>query len=140
MVYSLFQGEIVQYKTNLPSGTFDIEPNFDCSDTTATSCCTTKLSDNVSKTREKSPKQFVKPTTSKRKKLKITEGEKEDPQIQKDFDFMQQVMPKEDSTHTFGKYVAEKLNQFDATRKAILIYKINQLIFDAEMEKLSAET
>lgn len=53
---------------------------------------------------------------------------------------MQQLTPKEDSTHTFGKYVAQKLNQFDATKKAILIYKINQLIFDAEMEKLSAKT
>lgn len=49
-------------------------------------------------------------------------------------------MPKEDSTDTFGKYVAQKLNQFDATKKAILIHKINQLIFDAEMEKLNTET
>lgn len=40
----------------------------------------------------------------------------------------------------FGKYVAQKLNQFDATKKKILIHTINQLIFYAEMEKLSTET
>lgn len=92
----------------------------------------------MSKTQEEAPNTFVKLITPRRKRLKIRECEKEDPRIQKAFDFLQQARPKEDSTHTFGKYVAEKLNQFDAKNKAILIYKINQLIFDAEMEKLSS--
>lgn len=107
-----------------------------------TSCSATDLSDNVTNTQEKAPKTaktFVKPTTPKRKRSTFRECEKEDPRIQKAFDFLQQPMPQEDLTQTFGKYVAQKLNQFDATKKAILIHKINQLIFDAEMEKLSAK-
>lgn len=99
--------------------------HIDCSDTPVTSCSTTDLSDNVTNTQEETPKTaktFVKPTTPMRKRSKFRECEKEDPRIQKAFDFLQQPMPQEDSTQTFGKYVAQKLNQFDATKKAILIH------------------
>lgn len=95
-----------------------------------TSCSATDLSDNVTNIQEEAPKMaktFVKPTTPRRKRSKFRECEKEDPRIQRAFDFLQQPMPQENSTHTFGKYMAQKLNQFDATKKAILIHKINQL-------------
>lgn len=105
-----------------------------------TSCSTTELSNSLKITQEEAPKKFFKLATHRRKRSNLSENEKVAPRVQKGFDFSQQQMPKEDSTHTFGKYVAQKLNQFDATNKAILIHKINQLIFDAEMEKLSAET
>lgn len=45
-------------------------------------------------------------------------------------------MEKEDSTTLFGKYVAEKLNQFDAYTKAVLTQKINNLIFEAELSTI----
>lgn len=104
-----------------------------------TSCSTTKLSDNLTSTQDTS-KKFVKLATPRKKRPEFRECEKGETRIKKTVDFLQQPIPKEDSTHTFGKYMAKKLNQFNATKKAILIHKINQLIYDVEMEELSAKT
>lgn len=82
---------------------FDIETNFDCIDFPVTSCSTTEIFNN-----KKTPNKFLKPIPS-RKISKFRESEKDDLQIQKDFNFLQQLMPKEDSTHIFGKYVSQIL-------------------------------
>ncbi|KAJ8926568.1 hypothetical protein NQ314_021050, partial [Rhamnusium bicolor] len=73
------------------------------------------------------------PSTPRRKRAKITE--KEDPRIEKAFQFLQQPIPQEDSSTLFAKYLADRLDKFNPQTKAILIHKINQLIFEAEMEK-----
>ncbi|XP_047990222.1 uncharacterized protein LOC125229433 isoform X1 [Leguminivora glycinivorella] len=44
---------------------------------------------------------------------------------------------RKDATAKFAKYLEAKLNLFNPTASAILIHKINQLIFEAEMSSIS---
>ncbi|XP_074035036.1 uncharacterized protein [Leptinotarsa decemlineata] len=96
----------------------------------------TQVTDNTQEA--STSKSFVKPSTPKRKRAKTTE--KEDPRIEKAFQFLQQPIPPDESSLIFAKYVADRLNTFDHRTKAILVHKINQLIFDAEMEKYNTSS
>lgn len=82
---------------------FDIETNFDCNDFPATFCSTTELFDNEKNSPEETTKTFLKPDIPLRKTSKCRKREKDDLRIQKAFNFLQWLMPKEDSTHIFGK-------------------------------------
>ena len=65
------------------------------------------------------------------------ETEKENPGIQNKDEFSQRSIDNDASTTIFSQYLAEKLNQFDPRTKSILIHKINELIFETEMNKYS---
>lgn len=53
------------------------------------------------------------------------------------YKILQQTVEPEDATTKYAKYLAEKLNHFDAITKSILIHKFNNLIFEAEMNMYS---
>lgn len=70
----------------------------------------------------------------KRVKTTVQDGEKEDSRIQQAFEFLRRPIEHQDSTTLYSEYLAEKLRQFHPKTRAILIQKINQLIFETEMD------
>lgn len=81
---------------------------------------------------EKSLQKFTKPSTPKKRVRVQKTIEKEDPRIQEAFRFLQQPIEKENQATLFGKYLGEKLHQFDHRTQSLLIHKINNLIFEVE--------
>lgn len=76
---------------------------------------------------------YIKPPPNRKRRIMV-DNERSDPLIQQNTEFIEQPVEREESTNMFGKYLVQKLSQFDRKTKSILIYKINQLIFETEME------
>lgn len=96
---------------------------------------------DYSSTQEKSS-EIIESTENTLKKSSRTfesllKSGKDDPRIQKVYEFSHQSIEHDGTTTIFSQYLAEKLNQFDPRTKSILIHKINELIFEAEMNKYS---
>lgn len=136
-IIGLFQDENYEYNERSLSGVTDVEPEVESSGTSELFGNTSKPFNNIKQTQEDDSKIFVKPTTPRTNISKVEENGNEEPRVQNALAYLHPLMPKEDlSTHTFGKYVGEKLNQFDPNSKAVLIHKINHLIFNAEIENI----
>ncbi|XP_037927200.1 uncharacterized protein LOC119661788 [Hermetia illucens] len=90
---------------------------------------------------EEIERTFAKPQPP-RKKLKRTHkiDNQGDPLVEMAYTVLQQSLEPEDATKKYTDYLAAKLNQFDSMTKSILIHKINNLIFEAEMRKYSGST
>lgn len=137
----LFQDEIDENNERGLTETTDVKPEVNYNDTTELFSSTPKPFNNVQHTQVDESRIFVKPTSPRRKISKVRESVKLEPRVQNALEYLRPPMLKEDlSTHTFGKYVGEKLNQFDPNTKAVLIHKINQLIFNAEIENIRTRT
>lgn len=87
---------------------------------------------------------FVEPTPPvKRPRLSssLYENNNQELRVKKACDLKQHVIPSDqerrDATSKFVGYLETKLNQYDATTNAILIHKINQLIFETDMSTIS---
>ncbi|XP_063362727.1 uncharacterized protein LOC134651553 [Cydia amplana] len=83
--------------------------------------------------------EFPKPTTPRTKRSLSSHHENSECPAKRDC--REPHTPNEsvrkDATAKFAKYLEAKLNLFNPTASAILIHKINQLIFEAEMSSIS---
>ncbi|KAI8421610.1 hypothetical protein MSG28_009620 [Choristoneura fumiferana] len=93
---------------------------------------------------EPNPTAFVEPTPPiKRPRLSSTlyENTNQELRVKKEGDLKAYTIPsdqeKRDVTSKFVGYLEAKLNQYDPTTNAILIHKINQLIFETDMSTIS---
>lgn len=85
----------------------------------------------------------AKPSTPRQKRARTTVQKEEhkkrketvhqDPRIQQAFEILQQPIESQDFISTYSRYLEQKLKQFYPRMAAILIHKINQLIFENKM-------
>ena len=128
MIYLFLQREIAVFPdlTN-----FDQSPPAKCSSAIENFSEKPKI-ELTEDNQEKIPKTLLQPTSPSKKRTKITveEGEKECSEAS---ELCQQTLEIVDPTSLYTKYLTAKLNQFDPRTKSILIQKINELIFQTEM-------
>lgn len=74
---------------------------------------------------------FVSPRTPKKRKGRLAE---EDPRMQYTYDILRSASTK-DECSTFAKHIAMKLRKFDDHTRALLMHRINTIIFEEEMQK-----
>lgn len=105
-------------------------PNYSSSGISSNSI---KNESNSSTAYQLRPRKYLK---TKRKRLESSgRNEPEDPRIQEAFDLLQQSLNRDNTTILFTEYLAKKIDEFDPRMRSIVIHKINNIIFDAEMEK-----
>jgi hypothetical protein len=65
---------------------------------------------------------------------------KEDPKLSHAYNILESIsnIPRDECT-TFGEHIVTKLHKFNNQRRSILMHRINNLIFDAEMELYSQQ-
>lgn len=126
-----FQNEIV---VSPEIGNFD-QSRASCS--SATDICSEKQKIELNENNhEKRPRTLLHSSSPSKKRTKITSQEGR-MKFSEAFELCQQPIELEDSTTLFSKYLSAKLNQFDPRTKSLLIQKINELIFDTEMNLYS---
>lgn len=98
-------------------------------------------------TNEPSTVPEIEADSSKRKRVFLSPKKpnkkiqkREDPRLTHAYNILENVSntPRDECT-TFGEHVISKLRKFNERRRSILMHKINNLIFDAEMELYSQQ-